>query len=163
MATISNLNHDGTTFESRQGVNVPYVAEFTVDFAKALASKGSALAANDIIETIALPVGTAVMAAGLQCMVVDDATTLTLDLGITGGDPDEWVAAFDQAAAAAFAYAPQLDTVPIWTGNLSAVDTIDILLKTLTGTLTVGKVRVWAILVDLNTSKKKSGIALTGS
>lgn len=162
MATISTLNMDGTTFESMTGVNAPYLAEFTVDFAKALVAKGSALAANDIIETIVCPVGTAILAAGLQTMVADDATTLTLDLGITGGDPDEWVAAYDQAAAAALAYAPQLDTVPIWT-LITTADTIDILLKTLTGVLTVGKVRVWAVLVDLNTSKKKAGIALPAS
>jgi hypothetical protein len=168
MATISTLNIEGTTHRTRQDHNVPYLAECVIDFAKALTAKGSALAANDIIETIVVPVGTVVMNAGLQTLTVDDATTLTLNLGVTGAgglgaeDVDEYVAAYDQAAAVALAYSPQLDTVPIWR-LATAADTIDLALATLTGTLTVGKVRVWALLLDVSNSKKKPGIVALGS
>jgi hypothetical protein len=159
---ITTLNKDGSYFESRQGANVPYVAECIIDFAEALVAKGSALAADDIIETIYMPAGTVILNAGLQCMVADDATTLTLHLGITGGDIDEYVVSFDHAAAAAGAYAPQLATDPTW-NLITTADTLDIELATLTGTLTSGKVRVWALLVDVNNAKKQPGIAQVGS
>jgi hypothetical protein len=156
------------TAKTRQDDFSPYKVENVINFADALVLKGSALAADDIITALVVPPGTAILGAGLQTMTVDDATTLTLHLGITttvgtaAADIDEWVLSYDQAAATAGAYAPALDAVP----GIVVCDgftPIDMELATLTGTLTVGKVRVWAILCPIGAANKDVGIALVGS
>jgi len=163
MANITTLSKGSTTHPSRYNTHVPYVAEAYIDFADALTAKGSALAAADTIECIVVPAGTMILAAGLQTVAVDDATTLTLDLGFTGGDVDEFVDGYDQAAASAGGWSASLDTVPGITAPAATADTIDLLLATLTGTLTVGEVRVWALLCDATGSHGPSGIAQIGS
>lgn len=146
----------------------PYKVENVINFADALTLKGSALAADDIITALVAPPGTAILAAGLQTMAVDDATTLTLHLGITTtvgtatADIDEWVVSYDQGAAAAGDYAPGLDAAP-GVVVCSGFTPIDMELATLTGTLTSGKVRVWAILCPIAAGNKDVGIALVGS
>lgn len=168
MATISDLDNAGTGHMTRQDGPVPYVVEIEIDFADALVSKGSALAAADVIEAINVPAGTLILQAGIQTVEVDDATTLTLDLGVTGVDADQWVDGYDQAAAAAGAYAALVGDGAAGAGTgpfllVTADDTIDVLFATLTGTLTVGKIRVWAILADVANVKKQPGIAAIGS
>ena len=126
----------------------PYMVQTVVDFATALSDKGSALAANDIIPCIAVPAGTLILNAGIQVDTVASSGTTTLDLG-TGTDVDCFVDGFDAddgTAAGTFAqnaaaYQPILAT---------AADTIDIKLATQSGTaLTTGKVRVFAVLMDV--------------
>lgn len=169
MATISMYNGAGANGQrTRQDDHVAYKTEFVIDFAEALAEKGSALAADDIIEAIAVPAGTAVLAAGIEKMTADDSTTLTLHLGITTtvgtatADIDEYVVSFDFQAAAVGAYSPALDAVPGVVVS-SGVITLDVELATLTGTLTEGKCRVWAILCPIGASNKNVGIAQVGS
>jgi hypothetical protein len=126
----------------------PYMVQTVVDFATALSDKGSALAANDIIPCISVPAGTLILNAGIQVDTVASSGTTTLDLG-TGTDVDCFVDGFDAddgTAAGTFAqnaaaYQPILAT---------AADTIDIKLATQSGTaLTTGKVRVFAVLMDV--------------
>ena len=148
MANITTLDIGGTTHPTVMKMKTPYYVERIIDFADALVAKGSALAASDTIEALVVPAGTAILAAGLRTVAVDDATTLTLDLGKTGGDVDEWVDGYDQAAAAAGAFSADLDSVPSIYAPLTTADTIDLLFATLTGTLTVGKVAVWALFLD---------------
>ena len=127
----------------------PYMVQTVVDFATALADKGSALAANDIIPCLSVPAGTLILNAGIQVDTVASSGTTTLDLG-TGVDVDCFVDGFDADdgtaagtyAQNAAAYQPLLAV---------AADTIDIKLATQSGTaLTTGKVRVFAILMDVN-------------
>jgi|TARA_R110000823_G_scaffold195127_2_gene326423 hypothetical protein len=127
----------------------PYLVQNTVDFATALVDKGSALAANDVIPCISVPSGTLILNAGIQVDTATSGGTTTLDLG-TGVDVDCFVDGFDADdgtaagtyAQNAAAYQPLLAV---------ADDTIDILLATQSGTaLTTGKVRVFAILMDVN-------------
>lgn len=163
MANITTLKVTGTTHPSRATTNVPYVVSNYINFADITTAKGSAVAAADTVEAITVPAGTAILAAGLECMIVDNATALTLDLGFTGGDVDEFVDGFDHAAAAAGAYSASLDTVPGIT-VLGTADTIDLLIATLTDAPTVGQVRVWALLVDISGKTDKApAIAALGS
>lgn len=166
MATISTLNIEGTTHMTMfDGMKV-YVAENVIDFADVLAAKGSALAAADVIEAITVPAGTYILGAGIQTVAVDDATTLTLDVGITGGDVDQWVDGYDQAAAAVGAFSTLPATAaPGLFGMVGATaDTIDVLFATLTGTLTVGKIRVWALLAEVGgLDKRNPGLVVLGS
>ena len=126
----------------------PYMVQTVVDFATALADKGSALAANDIIPCLSVPAGTLILNAGIQVDTVASSGTTTLDLG-TGVDVDCFVDGFDADdgtaagtyAQNAAAYQPLLAV---------AAETIDIKLATQSGTaLTTGKVRVFAVLMDV--------------
>jgi hypothetical protein len=73
----------------------------------AATTKGTALAAADVIEVIDVPAGTMVLNAGLQVITVatGESNDTTVDLGITTTDPDCFVDGFDLDAAAAGAYA----------------------------------------------------------
>jgi hypothetical protein len=150
MATITNqAMAGGTTNATMNWAPVPTLYSNVIDFADVLAAKGSALASSDVIEAIRFRAGSVIHYAGIQTMAVDDATTLTLDLGITGGDVDAYVDGYDQAAAAAGAYATMLMDATDLQVNTTA-DSIDVLFATLTGTLTSGKIRVYALITDVN-------------
>ena len=150
MANITTFiaGTSGTTGHStRVAAAVPYLMDVTIDYAKALAEKGTALAASDTIEALSIPAGTITLYAGVQCIVPDNATTLTLDLGYTGGTVDHWVDGFDHAAAAANAYSGTIAGDGV-VGPSATATKISLLFATLTGTLSVGKTRVWAWVVD---------------
>ncbi len=140
---------------------VPTLYSVEIDFAKALVEKGSALASSDVIEAIRFPAGSVIHYAGIQCLVVDDATTLTLDLGITGGDVDGYVDGFDHAAAVADEYALMIEDPTEREVNVTA-DSIDVLFATLTGTLTVGKCRVYALITNVS-GVRMPGLAAVGT
>jgi len=126
----------------------PYMVQTIVDYPTALTDKGSALAANDIIPCIAVPAGTLILNAGIQIDTVASSGTTTLDLG-TGVDVDCFVDGFDAdsgTAAGTFAI-PAAAYNPLMA---VAAETIDIKLATQSGTaLTTGKVRVFALLMDV--------------
>jgi len=159
MANITTLDIEGTTHISRSAqVNVPYLLENVIDYADVLAAKGSALAASDTIEALKIPAGTAILYVGCRQVVAGNSTTLTLDIGKTGGDVDEWVDGFDAQASAVGAYSADLDAVPAIYAPLTTADTVDVLFATLTGTLTTGKIAVFALVLDCS-GKKVPGLA----
>ncbi len=164
MATVTSLAQaGGVSAATRQWAPTMTLYSNTIDFAAALTAKGSALAAADVIEAIRIPDDCYVYLAGIQTLEVDDATTLTLHLG-TAVDADNWVASYDQAAAIADAYATLIvpGTTAAVNFNVTAADSIDVTLATLTGTLTVGKIRVFALFVDV-TGIKEPGLAAVGT
>jgi len=120
-----------------------YVIDAVHDFAAQLIAKGSALAALDVVEVLTIPAKCIVMAAGITPIAVANSTTLTLDLG-DGTDVDRNVDGFDAKATT--------DGVPIMTVEkyYPTADTLDLTYATLTGTLTTGSVRVWAIVIDIS-------------
>ena len=124
----------------------PYLVSTVVNFATALSDKGSALAAADAIPAIAVPKGTCILNAGIEVDTLQtSASALTLDLG-TGVDADVFVDGFNAASAAAGTVAQNAAAFqPVM---CTAADNIDLTIATLTGTLSTGKYRVWAILMD---------------
>jgi hypothetical protein len=150
MATIDLSNGlGGAPRPVRSLTNMPYFVEKTIDFAVAATTKGTALAAADVIEVIDVPAGTMVLNAGLQVITVatGESNDTTVDLGITTTDPDCFVDGFDLDAAAAGAYAQNAAAFqPLIVG---AADTIDLLITTATTAPTGGTVRVWAVLCDI--------------
>lgn len=115
--------------------------QFTIDYAELLTEKGSALAATDVVQIMAIPAGCIVQYAGVTPLVIGDSTTLTLDLGDTT-TADLFVNGCDGAALT--------DGVPIMTvaKYYPAASIFEMELKTLTGTLTTGKVRVWIHIME---------------
>jgi hypothetical protein len=150
MATIDLSNGlGGAPRPVRSLTNMPYFVEKTIDFAVAATTKGTALAAADVIEVIDVPAGTMVLNAGLQVITVatGESNDTTVDLGITTTDADAFVDGFDLDAAAAGAYAQNAAAFqPLIVGT---ADTIDLLIATATTAPTGGTVRVWAVLCDI--------------
>lgn len=139
-----------TTLATARGAGArgrqPYMVQTELDFAVALADKESALAASDVIPTIAVPAGTLILNAGAQVITAVDATATTVDIG-TGVDADVFVDGFNAKSAAdtysqnAAAYQPVMAV---------ADDNIDVVIASLTGTLEAGKLRVWAVMMDVS-------------
>ena len=147
MATVSSLAKavGGKGNPGRK----PYFVEVEIDLAAAATAKGSALAANDIIQAITVGTNTAVMFAGMEITAAPaGGTSCTADLGITGGDVDAFVDGFAYDSATAGSYATLANTAcPIL---VTTSDTIDVLIQAATTVSTAGKVRVWAMLMDVD-------------
>lgn len=122
-----------------------HILEATINFATELVTKGSALAATDVYDGITIPDKCLVLAAGINPLVAADSTTLTLDLG--DDDPDRYVDGFDATQIVTDGVPILATTVPKY---YPTSDTIDVTAATLTGTLTSGSVRVWAVVVDVS-------------
>ena len=128
----------------------PYMIQNTIDLAVATTSKGTALASSDVYQCLNIPAESVILHAGME---VTEALTGTssdtaFDLGITGGDVDNFVDGFDADGAAAGAYAPTPAAyAPVIVG---AADTLDILVAAQTGTTLTGKIRVFATLMDIS-------------
>ena len=143
MATISSLllPAHGNTKRGRS----PYMVQKTIDLtAQAISCTG-----GDIVQCLTIPANTRVLHAGLQ--VVESATQNTgTDATATLGaaDADEFVAAFDIDGAADLAYAPS--ATPAGDVTLATADTLDLTFAGGGATFTAGKLRVYAMLMDVS-------------
>jgi len=159
MATIDLSNGlGGAPRPVRSLTNIPYFVEREIDFAAAATAKGSALAAADVIEAIDVPANTVVLNAGLEVTVAagGESNDNTLDLGITGVDADCFVDGFDLDAAAAGAYAQNAAAYqPL---VVATADTIDVLIATATTAPTSGKIRVWALMCNIDAKPAPGGV-----
>jgi len=126
-----------------------YMVQQELDYAVALSDKGSALAAADVIPVIAVPAGSVIMNAGVEVVVASSAGTMTFDLG-TGVDVDCFVDGFDGASGTAAGTYSQ-NAAAFQPIVCVADDNIDVTLITQSGTaLTTGKIRVWAMIMDVS-------------
>jgi hypothetical protein len=164
MATIDLTFGNTTKHPSNHSQRTPYFVWDYIDFAEATTSKGSALAAADVIQVLDIPAGTLVMNAGMTVVeaFAGTSTGLALDLGITGVEADNFIDGFDFDAAVVGDHAlPPAAFQPLVVG--AAADTLDILIQAQDGTFTAGEVIVWALLCDINPPATRPGIALLGS
>ena len=151
MAIEHASNSSATTHSSRSGkTNMPYIVEEYVDFAEVTVTKGSAIAAADIIECITVPNGAYLLMGGIEVIVATDAGTadLTLDWGY-GGDDDLFVVAMDcdggtAVGAVSTPAVTNLNGVEV----TAAVDTLDLVVAGSGVDVTTGVVRVWALILD---------------
>lgn len=127
--------------------NMPYVIEATLNFATATTTKGSALAATDVIEVLDIPAESVVLSAGYE---VTAAITgdVTVDVGVTGIDADNFIDGATLAAATAVGtYAQQAAAFqPI---ILASADTLDVLIASSTTAISAGSIRVWAVVCSV--------------
>ena len=146
MANITSLLIASSGSSSRG--RSPYLVENTIDLtATAISCTG-----GDTVQALTVPAGAKVLAAGYEVVAsatMNTGTNATAALGFTGGDVDEFVSAFDIDGAADGAYAP---SVAITGDTVSAsADTIDLLFAGDGATFTAGKLRVYAIMMDVAT------------
>lgn len=146
MATVTSLA--GGAGAWRTASSVPYVVDVEIDLAAAATAKGSALAANDVIEAIDLPTNAVVLAAGVEVVTAPaGGTAFSVDLGVTGGDVDAFVDGFTVTGASAGDYATLAVAGPVVVGGTA--DTLDLLCLGTTPD-TSGVLRVYAVMVDVD-------------
>jgi hypothetical protein len=87
MATYDVTGPGGTNRPSRRnpGVRTPYLIENTIDISAINGDSGAAQ--NDVLRVLDLPAETLVMEAGIE-VITALSSSVTMDLGITGGDVD---------------------------------------------------------------------------
>jgi len=129
---------------------MPYLVDVSIDLAQAATDKGSAVVATDTIQAITVPANTAILAAGIETTTAPaGGSSFSVDLGVTGGDVDTFVDGYAVTGSAAGAYAsiPATGSGMAYVG--SAADTLDLLCIGTTVD-TSGVLRVWAILMDID-------------
>ena len=147
MATVALANSArGNSARGRQ----PYLIQNEINFSTAASSKGTALAASDVITALTIPANTMIMTAGFEVTEAHAGTSTdtAFDFGVTGGDVDNFVDGFDFDGASVGDYAFKAGQTPVMVGGTA--DTIDILLQAMTGTTTGGKGRCFAVCMDVD-------------
>ena len=143
MATITSLLKPATG-NSQRGRN-PYMVERTLDIVATTVDPSS----GDVVQAITIPANTKILSAGVQ--VVESATMNTgTDATVTLGaaDADEYVTAFDIDGAADGAYAPSATVAADVV--LTSADTLDVTFAGTGASFTAGKLRVYAIMMDVS-------------
>jgi len=124
----------------------PYLVEREVD----LVAEGPAPSTADVLQVLSIPANTMIMAAGVEVLEVavqNTGTDATVDVG-TSTDDDEWVVAFDIDGAAVGAYGPI--SAAATTQIDGAANTLDLTFAGTGASFTAGKLRVFAMLMDVD-------------
>lgn len=144
MATLTTLLAPtrGNSSPSRK----PYMQELTID----LTAQAIDCSSGDIVQCLTVPADTVILWAGVQ--VVESATQNTgTDATVLFGtavDPNEYVASFDIDGAADLAYAPTVAQAGVVVNAVA--DTLDLTFAGSGATFTAGKLRVFAMLMDVS-------------
>lgn len=134
-------------------VRLPYMIEVKVTAEQMIAAKGGAIAAADVYDLVKVPPQTAILHVWLKkdSAFAGTSADLTLDVGYTGGDTDQWVDGWDFDAAAVGSFATPVGVgAPVAGTVTNAVQTVSLLVATQTGTWTSGGFRVYLQCVDLS-------------
>ena len=143
MATITSLLLPATGNSNRG--RMPYQVELSID----LTAQAIDCSSADVVQCITLPANTHILHAGVQVVTsatMDTGTNATVTLG--AADVDEYVTAFDIDGASDLAYAPSV--TPSAEIVLATADTLDLTFAGDGATFTAGKLRVYALLMDVS-------------
>ena len=143
MATITSLLLPATGNSNRG--RMPYQVELIID----LTAQAIDCSAPDTVQCITLPANTHILHAGVQVVesaTMNTGTNATITLG--AADVDEYVTAFDIDGASDGAYAPSV--TPSAEVVLATADTLDLVFGGDGATFTAGKLRVYALLMDVS-------------
>ena len=161
--TLGSASSSSTTIANHQWKAMPTVLEAVIEFAAAATSKGSALAAADVIEALRVPANSYILHVGVEVLVAvtGASSDTTIDVG-TGADVDQWVDGYDLDAVVAGAFATPVAIATTEPRRyLASADTVDVLFATATTAPTAGKVRVFALIVNF-TQPEFVGLAQIG-
>jgi len=137
MATYNVTGVGGTTGHPSNG-RTPYLVENTIDVSAVNGDSGTT--SGDILYALDIPAETLIMEAGVEVLTAL-TSSVTMDLGITGGDVDIYVdgdtnaTGYGTLTATARHIASSADTLDILTGGANS---------------TAGKVRIWAVMCDVS-------------
>jgi hypothetical protein len=137
MATYNVTGVGGTTGHPSNG-RTPYLVENTIDVSAVNSDSGAAQ--NDVLQAMDIPAETVIMEAGIEVLTAC-SSSVTLDLGITGGDVDIYTDGDTNATG--------YSTLTATARHVAAsADTLDVLV--LSAASSAGKIRVWAIMCDVS-------------
>ena len=137
MATYNVTGVGGTTGHPSNG-RTPYLVENTIDVSAVNGDAGTT--SGDVLLALDIPAETLIMEAGAEVLTAL-TSSVTMDIGITGGDVDRYVdgdtnaTGYSTLTATARVVVASADTLDILTGGANS---------------TAGKVRVWAFLCDVS-------------
>ena len=137
MATYNVTGPGGTTGHPTR-VRRPYLVENTIDISAINGDSGTA--DGDILQVLDIPAETLIMEAGVE-VITALSSSATIDLGITGGDPERYVDGLTNATG--FSVLTATARVVI-----ASADTLDA--KIAGAASSAGKIRVFAILCDIS-------------
>ena len=137
MATYDRTGAGGTTGHPSNG-RTPYLVENTIDVSAVNSDSGAAQ--NDVLQAMDIPAETVIMEAGIEVLTAC-TSSVTLDLGITGGDVDIYTDGDTNATGYSTLTATARHVA-------AAADTLDVLV--LSAASSAGKIRVWAIMCDVS-------------
>ena len=143
MATITSLLLPATGNSNRGRMS--YQVELIID----LTAQAIDCSSGDVVQCITLPANTHILHAGVQVVTsatMNTGTDATITLG--AADADEYVTAFDIDGASDLAYAPSV--TPSAEVVLSSADTLDLTFAGSGATFSAGKLRVYALLMDVS-------------
>ena len=137
MATYDVSGVGGTTGHPSNG-RTPYLVENTIDVSAINGDSGAAQ--NDVLRVMDIPAETVIMEAGIEVLTAL-SSSVTLDLGITGGDVDIYADGDTNATG--------YSTLTATARHVAAsADTLDVLV--LSAASSAGKIRVWSIMCDVS-------------
>ena len=137
MATYNVTGVGGTTGHPSNG-RTPYMVENTIDVSAVNGDSGAAQ--NYVLQAMDIPAETVIMEAGIE-VITACSSSVTLDLGITGGDVDIYTDGDTNATGYSTLTATARHVA-------AAADTLDVLV--LSAASSAGKIRVWAIMCDVS-------------
>ena len=137
MATYDLTAAGGTTGHPANG-RTPYLVENTIDISAINSSSGTA--DGDIVQALDIPAETLIMEAGVE-VITALSSSATIDLGITGGDPDRYVDGDTNATG----FSTLTNTARV---IVASADTLDA--KIAGAASSAGKIRVFAVLCDVS-------------
>ena len=143
MATLTSLLLPETGNSNRG--RMPYQVELIID----LTAQAIDCSAPDTVQCITLPANTHILHAGVQVVTsatMNTGTNATITLG--AADVNEYVTAFDIDGASDLAYAPSV--TPSAETVLATADTLDLVFAGDGATFSAGKLRVFALLMDVS-------------
>ncbi len=137
MATYDLTAAGGTTGHPANG-RTPYLVENTIDVSAVNSDSGTA--DGDILQCLDIPAETLIMEAGVE-VITALSSSATIDLGITGGDPDRYVDGDTNATG----FSTLTATARV---IVASADTLDA--KIAGAASSAGKIRVFAVLCDVS-------------
>jgi hypothetical protein len=158
MATVDLTGGQGTGefMPSRQrGV---HVVEKTFDVAKLISdSTITAVTTGDVFQVIDVPAECYLLHAGAEVLTAFTGTSPTCDIDFAAGD--DLVDGGDISSAGYLAKGTNghvdYTAVATFSNRITASDTIDVKLEFTGGTMSAGKMRVYAILADISGKTEK--------
>ena len=137
MATYDKTGVGGTTGHPSNG-RTPYLVENTIDISAINSAAGTA--DGDVVQCLDIPAETLIMQAVIEVLTALSGS-VTIDLGITGGDVDNFVDGDTNATGYSVLTATANQVI-------ASADTLDALLAGAASS--AGKIRVWAVLCDVS-------------
>jgi len=141
----TNTNYGNVTRGRNNGPQMELLEQF-IDFSdNNIDPNGSTIAC------LSIPANTVCFEAGLEVVtaLTSDQTDATVDMGNESGDVDYWVDGFDIDGASAGAYGTRDDATATLPQRFTSAGNMLLTFAGTAGTLSAGKVRVWALIANL--------------